>query len=123
MGYQLVDCVREQMDRLLNIVLAVSLLVITAPLLLLAMLAIKWESPGPVLHRQASVDRGGRRFELLSFRTIEWDPGRERWGREVTRVGCYLEYTRIAALPQLFNVLRGDMNLVEVGRYSSSSWL
>lgn len=111
------------MDRLLNFVLAVCLLVFTGPLLLLIAVGIKWESPGPVFEGHPATNREGRLYEALTFRVAEYDPARGRWARKLTRVGWFLQYTQMEALPQLINVVRGDMNLIEVGRYSSSSWL
>jgi lipopolysaccharide/colanic/teichoic acid biosynthesis glycosyltransferase len=81
--------------------------------------AIKLESPGPVFYRQMRAGQGGRPFQLLKFRTMiagaEAD-GQARWARaidaRVTRVGRLLRRTRLDELPQLFNVLRGDMSLI-----------
>jgi exopolysaccharide biosynthesis polyprenyl glycosylphosphotransferase len=82
-------------------------------------LAIRLESPGPVFYRQVRAGRGGRPFRLLKFRTMidaaEAD-GQARWAsaedERVTRVGRLLRRTRLDELPQILNVLRGDMSLV-----------
>ena len=106
-------------NRLLNVVLAAALLVITGPLLLLVSLALCFESPGPVFDRHAALNREGRRFEALTFRTTEHAATRRRWSRNVTRVGLFLIYTRIVALPQLINVVLGEITLSEIEDYSS----
>jgi exopolysaccharide biosynthesis polyprenyl glycosylphosphotransferase len=82
-------------------------------------LAIRLESPGPIFYRQVRAGRGGRPFRLLKFRTMvpgaEAD-GQARWAsagdERVTRVGRFLRRTRLDELPQVWNVLRGDMSLV-----------
>ena len=77
-------------------------------------LAIKWDSPGPVFERQTRKGLGGRRFQTLKFRTTAHDPERTNppWALKATALGQLLRYTRIDALPQLINVLRGEMTLI-----------
>lgn len=103
--------------RLVDSVFAVVILVFSGPLLLIIAVAIRWESPGPVLDRRTSINRHGRRFDELNFRTN----AQGRWARNITRVGWFLRYTRMDALPQLVNVLRGDITLVEMYHNSFSS--
>lgn len=98
---------------------ALLLLVPGLPLMALAALAIKIESPGSVLYRQQRVGLGGRLFEVLKLRSMRNDAesdGRPRWATtndaRVTRVGRFIRATRIDELPQIFNVLRGEMSLV-----------
>jgi polysaccharide biosynthesis protein PslA len=99
-------------NRLLNSITAAIILVFIGPLLLFVALAIRWESPGgPALETRLSINRDGRRFRKLNFRVTEYDG---RLPRNVTRVGWFLLYTRIACLPQLLNVLRGDITLIEI---------
>jgi lipopolysaccharide/colanic/teichoic acid biosynthesis glycosyltransferase len=125
------------LSRALNVALALVLLVLAAPLLLLVALAVKLTSPGPALYTQLRVgldrrardgrlpqdrrgtDFGGRPFTIYKFRSMYLDAerdGRAVWARpgdpRVTPVGRVLRATRLDELPQLFNVLRGDMNLV-----------
>ena len=94
------------------------LLLITWPLLLLAALLIKLDSPGPLLYRQERIGLNGRVFTLLKFRSMRIDAEVDgaRWAMErdprVTRVGRFLRDFRIDELPQLLNVLRGEMSLV-----------
>jgi lipopolysaccharide/colanic/teichoic acid biosynthesis glycosyltransferase len=106
-----------RMRRLGDVLIACALLCFTLPLLLLTAVAIKCGSPGPIFERQERVGAAGRRFKLLTFRTAVHDPERVGpiWAREVTRIGHFLRYTRIDALPQLINVLRGDISLIETG--------
>ena len=103
------------MRRLGDWVIACILLVLTAPLLVLITLAIKCESPGPVLDRETCIGRAGRRFQMLKFRTLVHDPEHRmpRWARKPTRVGQFLRHSRIDALPQLINVVRGEMSIID----------
>src|SRR4029077_2701940 len=102
-----------QIRRLGDCVIASVFLAITAPLMLIAALVIKLESAGPVLERRECVGRGGRRFQRLEFRTTMHDPRHGRaWARQTTRIGPFLRYTRLEDLPQLINVLRGEMSII-----------
>ena len=94
--------------------IALVLLLISAPLLLCIALAIKWESAGPVFQSRERIGQDGRRFRMLSFRSNAYDPGQRRFRGETTRIGHFLQSTRMDALPQLFNVLRGEMSLAEM---------
>jgi exopolysaccharide biosynthesis polyprenyl glycosylphosphotransferase len=92
-------------------------LVVLAPLLALIALAIKLDSPGPVFFIQPRVGRGGRPFKLIKFRTMRPTTGRtSEWVRDnhsrLTRVGRWLRRFRLDELPQLVNVVIGDMNIV-----------
>lgn len=101
--------------------------VIASPLLLLLAIAVKVEDGGPVIFRQERVGRGGRRFRMLKFRTMVVDAEsrglRLTVGADprITRVGQFLRRSKLDELPQLVNVIRGDMSLVgprpEVPRY------
>lgn len=113
--------------RALDLVLASLGLLLLAPLLLLIALAIKLDSAGPVLFRQERVGRYGRPFRIHKFRTMVADaPARGPAitvgaDARITRVGRWLRERRLDELPQLIDVLRGDMSLVgprpEVPRY------
>ena len=94
------------------------LVVLSIPMLLIA-LAIRLESPGPALFRQRRIGFANVGFEMWKFRTMHRhasEPGRltqaTRHDKRVTRVGAILRRTSLDELPQLFNVLRGDMSLV-----------
>jgi exopolysaccharide biosynthesis polyprenyl glycosylphosphotransferase len=94
------------------------LLVMTLPLLLLVACLIKLDSRGPLLYRQDRVGLHGRVFTLLKFRSMRTDAEAAGpcWAAErdprVTRVGAFIRACRIDELPQLINVLRGEMSLV-----------
>jgi exopolysaccharide biosynthesis polyprenyl glycosylphosphotransferase len=105
--------------RLVDLALAGVGLLVFAPLLPLVALAIRLDSPGPVFYRQIRSGRAGRPFAILKFRTMSTDAekdGRARWATEddprITRVGRFLRKTRLDELPQLHNVLRGEMSIV-----------
>lgn len=109
-------------DRLLkrgfDLVTSLLILVLTAPFLAGAMVAIRLEGPGPVLYRQERITRDGQVFKVLKLRTMRVDAeaGGAVWAgvqdSRVTKVGRFLRRSRIDELPQLFNVLRGDMAIV-----------
>jgi lipopolysaccharide/colanic/teichoic acid biosynthesis glycosyltransferase len=112
--------------RLFDLVAALAGLLLLAPLLLAAALWIRLDSRGPVMFRQARVGRGGKLFRIYKFRTMA--PDSERAGQltvgpdlRITRAGKFLRHYKLDELPQLFNVLAGDMSLVgprpEVPRY------
>jgi lipopolysaccharide/colanic/teichoic acid biosynthesis glycosyltransferase len=107
--------VSRQVKRLGDIVIACLLLGITAPLMLIVALAIKLESAGPVLERETCVRRGGRRFQMLKFRTTVHGPRHttSAWARKTTQVGQFLWHTRVEALPRLINLLRGEMSIID----------
>ncbi len=104
--------------RALDVLVSVPLLLLFAPLLLAAMAAIVIDDGGPVFYRQQRVTRGGRCFVIRKLRTMRPDAECQGavWAASgdarVTRVGRFLRRSRIDEIPQLFNVLRGDMSLV-----------
>jgi lipopolysaccharide/colanic/teichoic acid biosynthesis glycosyltransferase len=95
------------------------LIAFTFPLMAIVGIAIKCDSPGPVFERERRVGSGGRRFDALKFRTtlhaVEGPGPTWRRAPEMSRVGRYLRYTGIDDLPQLFNVLRGEMSIIDSG--------
>lgn len=103
--------------RLRDLAIALTLLMLTLPLMVFVALAIKYESRGPVLIRQRRIGRGGRRFHLLKFRTKEYHPEEKLaapvWALKATRIGQFLRQARIEDLPQLINVLRGEMSIID----------
>ena len=107
------------MRRLGDIVIACLLLAITGPLMVLVALAIKLESAGPALDRRTCIACGGRRFQMLNFRTVVHDPA-PTWAQRTTQLGEFLRYTRIEDLPQLINVLRGEMSIIDRDARSST---
>jgi lipopolysaccharide/colanic/teichoic acid biosynthesis glycosyltransferase len=107
------------MSRALDVALAGALLVLASPLLLLAALAIRLESRGPAFYRQRRVGKDGEPFELWKLRTMV--PGAEAMGAgiyvlegdpRITRVGRLLRRFSLDELPNLINVLRGEMAIV-----------
>lgn len=105
--------------RMLDVVFASLALLVTAALFPLLAFLIVVETRGPVFFRQVRVGEGGELFEILKFRTMvdgAEDLGRAMWAQEndsrVTRVGRLMRKARLDELPQLWNVLRGEMSLV-----------
>jgi lipopolysaccharide/colanic/teichoic acid biosynthesis glycosyltransferase len=99
--------------------LALALLIVSAPVVLVAALLVKLSSRGPALYRQTRVGLDGRHFVLLKLRTMKHNAEADTgpvWSTEndgrVTAVGSLLRRTHIDEFPQLFNVLRGEMSLV-----------
>ena len=108
------------MKRIGDLVLACALIALTLPLMTIVALAIKLDSPGPVFARHNRLGLGGRQIRALKFRTTVHDPQRTlRQDAQLTHVGRFLRYTRTNNLPQLANVLRGEMSLVGTGRERS----
>jgi len=126
----------ERLRRVLNVVIAAAALVISAPLFALIALLVKLSSPGPVIYTQTRVgidrrrpgddrwsglrkiDYGGRLFTIYKFRTMRAEPNStlQIWASpndsRITAIGHILRKYRLDELPQLFNVLKGDMNIV-----------
>jgi exopolysaccharide biosynthesis polyprenyl glycosylphosphotransferase len=104
--------------RPLDMLLAIIGLLIGAPLMLLCAIVVKLTSPGPIIYKQVRVGRYGRLFHIYKFRTMRADAERDgaQWAKtkdvRVTPVGNLLRRTRFDELPQLWNILRGDMSLV-----------
>lgn len=104
------------LKRLFDVVIGVSLLIALAPLMAMLAIAIKLESKGPIFHRCRRVGLRGRTFAMLKFRKMRHDAagsaltgaGDERF----TRIGSFLARTKFDELPQLWNVIRGEMSLV-----------
>ena len=118
---------RRFVKRTLDILLSAVGIVVLSPLFLAVAVWIKLDSPGPVLFRQLRVGRGSRLFAILKFRTMQVNA--EAAGLQITvgqdpritRAGSWLRRSKLDELPQLLNVLRGDVSMVgprpEVPRY------
>jgi|SRR5208337_659323 len=108
----------KMIRRILEIVVVLVGLVLIWPLLLLTSLLIKWTSSGPVLFAQTRIGRRGRAFTIYKFRSMV--PGADKLGssvttgvdRRITGIGRFLRRSKLDELPQLWNVLTGDMSLV-----------
>ena len=105
--------------RLLAIVLSLLGLLCLGWLLILLCIAIKIDSPGPVLFKQKRVGKGKSHFYILKFRTMRIDTPRDmpthllsNPEQYITRVGKFLRKTSLDELPQLFNILKGDMAII-----------
>ncbi|HEY7830193.1 MAG TPA: sugar transferase [Solirubrobacteraceae bacterium] len=107
------------MRRAIDIALSGVALLVSAPLVAVAVLAIRLDSPGPAIYRQRRVGLNGREFEVLKLRTMV--TGAEHQGAglavnendaRITRVGALLRRTSLDELPNLLNVLRGEMSLI-----------
>lgn len=110
---------RTVVKRVFDVVCSIALIVVSAPVMLITAIAIKLESAGPVFYRQERVGANGKTFLVTKFRSMRTDAekdGKPRWAAanddRVTRVGHVIRRLRIDELPQLFNVLAGDMSLV-----------
>src|SRR2546423_8603428 len=103
------DPTLDQMRRLADLVIAGALLLITLPLMLFVALAIRWEGPGPIFERQTCIGRGGRRFQMLKFRTMLPDAEHTvpAWARKTTQIAEFIRYSRLESMLLLFNVICG----------------
>ncbi|HFU3728409.1 TPA: sugar transferase [Streptococcus suis] len=105
--------------RTLDFLMAGLLLLLSSPIFVLTAILIKLESPGPIFYRQDRVTKGNRVFSILKFRSMREDAEQTSGpvlaranDNRVTRIGKFIRRTRIDELPQLINVLKGDMSMV-----------
>jgi len=110
------DPSRAAVKRSLDVAIAVALLLLLWPLMLVLAVAIKLESAGPVLYRSRRVGVDGREFAMLKFRKMHRDAAgpliTSADDERLTRMGSLLARTKLDELPQLWNVVRGEMSLV-----------
>lgn len=106
-------------ERTLSLAVSLCALLVTLPLIPFIALAIKLSSPGPVFYRQGRVGYNGTQFDCYKFRTMRADAEADTgptWANDndprITRVGHFLRRSRLDEIPQLWNVLRGDMSFV-----------
>lgn len=111
--------ITDTVKRFCDILISLALLFLTLPVMALTALLIRLDSPGPVLYRQERSGLHGKPFTLLKFRSMRTnaeDGGEPRWAQlgdpRVTRIGSFIRPMRIDELPQLFNVLRGEMSMI-----------
>jgi exopolysaccharide biosynthesis polyprenyl glycosylphosphotransferase len=117
------------LKRAIDIVLATSALILASPLMAVTAIAIKVDSPGPIFFRQERIGRAGRPFNIFKFRSMSADAWQQRHAvaafnevdgplfkmandPRVTRVGAFIRKTSLDEVPQLINVVRGEMSLV-----------
>lgn len=105
--------------RALDIIVTLFVLIAISPALVLIAIAVKLDSPGPVLFRQERIGRGNRIFNILKFRSMRVEnsdsrgaTSTQRDDKRITRVGAFLRKTSLDEIPQFINVLLGDMSLV-----------
>lgn len=107
------------LKRAMDLVLSAIAMVIAAPIMLIVAIAIKIEDGGPVFFKQKRVTLNGKCFEILKFRSMIVDA--EKWGEvlpatdhdpRITKVGRFIRATRIDELPQILNILKGEMSIV-----------
>ncbi|WP_430539446.1 sugar transferase [Listeria rocourtiae] len=104
--------------RLFDVVFALLLLVITFPIILMTALVVKLESPGQIIYRQERVGLYGKKFTIYKIRSMHTDAEKmgPKWAEKnddrITKVGRLIRKTRIDELPQLWNVLKGEMSMI-----------
>jgi lipopolysaccharide/colanic/teichoic acid biosynthesis glycosyltransferase len=123
--------------RWFDLALAAPAVILSAPLVLLLAVAVRLESRGPAIYRQVRVGRDGRHFEIFKLRTMVKDAEHKGLGlavvpgdARITRVGRFLRRTSLDELPNLWNVLRGEMAIVgprptvpvQVEQYTERQW-
>ena len=110
--------IRVVIKRIMDFLLSISGLLVSLPVTLPAALLIKLESPGPIFYCQERVGERGNSFKVIKFRSMRQDAEKNGavWAMEndprVTRVGAFIRKTRIDEIPQMWNVLRGEMSFV-----------
>ena len=97
----------DRMHRILDLAAAVTGVILLAPILLVTAIAIKLDSDGPIFIREPKFGHGNRKIQLFKFRLVNF-----RRGCTPTRIGQFLSETGIDELPQLFNVLRGELSII-----------
>ncbi len=114
-----VSRIEEARQRAFDLFIAFFLLVFALPLMVIVAALIKFDSAGPALYRQERVGLNGRRFTIFKFRSMREDAeaiGAPKWAEQddprITRVGRFIRFTRVDELPQLLNVLRGEMSII-----------
>lgn len=106
------------LKRIIDVGVSLPVLLATLPLWVLVIALVKWDSKGPAFYTQTRVGLLGRPFKIFKFRTMTTEAEKDgaRWATKgdarITRVGAFLRKTRLDELPQLWNVLKGDMSLV-----------
>ena len=112
-------CIRDRLKSIVDKVLSVLILLMIFPILIVVAIAVKIDSPGPVFFRQNRAGWSGKSFRIWKFRSMfvhQEESGKlkqaSKGDSRVTRVGAFIRKTSLDELPQIFNVLTGDMSLV-----------
>lgn len=110
---------QSTLKRAFDIFVSILLLILASPIMVVAAILVRLSSPGPILYRQERTGKLGRPFEILKFRSMRQDAekdGKPQWAKEkdprVTWFGAFIRKVRIDELPQIFNVLRGEMSFI-----------
>jgi putative colanic acid biosynthesis UDP-glucose lipid carrier transferase len=118
-SYSAIDGANKLLKSVEDYLMATVLLIFASPLMALIALGVKMSSPGPIFYRQRRVGWNGREFTMLKFRSMPVEAERNTgpiWASELdnraTPFGSFLRKTSLDELPQLFNVLRGEMSLI-----------
>lgn len=118
-GFGLVNSLPwQRLKRISDLFAALVLIMLTWPLMVLTALAVRLDSRGPAIYRQVRTGKGGRTFRICKFRSMRIDAETQgaQWARQnddrITRVGRFIRKTRLDELPQLWNVLTGDMSFI-----------
>lgn len=100
--------------RILDLLISLVLVILLSPLFLIVSIAIKLDSPGPVLYKQTRTGLNGKDFTLLKFRSMSADNDVYdfKTGDRITKVGQFIRKTSLDELPQLINIMRGDMTFI-----------
>lgn len=107
-----------RVKRLMDILLSILLFLFTWPIFIITMVSIKLDSPGPVFYKQTRTGKNGKSFSIIKFRSMTTDAEKNgaQWAQKsdsrITRVGKWIRLTRIDELPQIINVLKGEMSFI-----------
>lgn len=109
----------KYLKRSLDVLLSIMGIVILCPVFLIIIIAIKWDSKGPIFFKQKRIGKGKKYFNILKFRTMYIDTPKDmpthllkNPERYITKVGKILRKTSLDELPQIFNILKGDMAII-----------
>jgi len=118
-GFRLGSFVNGLLKRTFDVAVGILFVILTLPLMLAVAVAVRLDSAGPVFYKQERVGRNGRPFVLFKFRSMKTDAekmGIPQWAAvkdpRITRIGAFLRKTRIDEIPQVLNVLKGDMSFI-----------
>lgn len=117
-GYIILGGLYQRLKRIFDIGLSMLILIPSLPVMAVSAVIIKLESKGPIFFTQERIGKGGEPFEIIKFRSMTTDAEKDgpQWAKEkdnrVTVFGGFMRKTRIDELPQLFNILRGDMSFI-----------